>query len=557
MLTNHQSPVRWKRVLDLPLVRQTRLLPAAQADSGLGKTARTSQPRRLGMFAGIGAVVFVLGTAFQGALIAFGDGRTASYLWQAVFSIELSFALNRWLTWRDRHFSLGGALLKWNTQKFALSVPNVITYAWLVRLGMNWLVANVLLTAVFTIANYVGANIWSFRAMHLARHEVAPRQGLGEPIDASHIEVAPLPVDLAPEVSVVIPVKQSQRTIRATVECLLTQDYPALAEIIVVGDVGDPTWDALTGLTDPRLVIIERQEIPGQREPAIKRKTGLRKARGEILALVDSDIMMDRNWLSHGVGLLLAQQGGVVCGGMRSAEDTFWGRFVDRNTIAAKTPRVPRSYNVTARNFGRHGRKPPITANTIMTRDVYDACPMDHTWAYGYEDYEWFWRIAKSDHQILYAAGLNGAHHHRRSFRALCLEYEVSARGCAEFIRAHPESPLSKKRRLQAVVLPLAALTAVACAVAAVQAGYAIPVMGLALLVAGFMTVWEVIRARRLEAVAYPLAALALGMWFTTHLGLRLFSRRADVSNLSAGSGQGTSLAGYVPPLLVDDDVIN
>src|SRR5580704_746922 len=98
LLTNHQSPVRWKRVLDLPLTRQKRPLPAAQADSDPGKTARTSQPRRLGMFAGIGAVVFVLGTAFQGALIAFGDGRTASYLWQAVFSIELSFALNRWLT---------------------------------------------------------------------------------------------------------------------------------------------------------------------------------------------------------------------------------------------------------------------------------------------------------------------------------------------------------------------------------------------------------------------------------------------------------------------------
>src|SRR5215469_6598578 len=67
------------------------------------------------------------------------------------------------------------------------------------------------------------------------------------------IQTAPLPVDLAPTVSVVIPVKHSQRTIRATVDCLLRQDYPALTEIIVVGDVGDPTWAALLDVSDPRL----------------------------------------------------------------------------------------------------------------------------------------------------------------------------------------------------------------------------------------------------------------------------------------------------------------
>src|SRR5215469_686340 len=293
------------------------------------------------------------------------------------------------------------------------------------------------------------------RKMHLSRSRA--------PIDA-----APLPVDLAPAVSVVIPVKHSQRTIRATVDCLLAQDYPGLVEIIVVGDVGDPTWDALLEVSDPRLAIVEHEDVPGQLEPAIKRDIGLRKARGEILALVDSDIMMDADWLTHAVALLVAQEGGVVAGGMRAAEDTFWGRFVDRNMIAAKTPRVPSSYMVTARNFGRVGRKPPITANVIMTRDVYDHCPVDHTWGFGYEDYEWFWRIAESGHQILYATGLTGAHHHRRTFRALCREYTVSAHGCAAFIRAYPECPLSKKRRLQAVLLPLAGLTGVVCAAMAV-----------------------------------------------------------------------------------------
>jgi len=325
-----------------------------------------------------------------------------------------------------------------------------------------------------------------------------------------------------PEVSVVIPVKNSQRTIRTTVDALLTQDYPALAEIIVVGDVGDQTWQALADVTDPRLVIIEQEQMPGRREPADKRDAGLRKARGQILALVDSDINMDQDWLSRGVTLLTEQQGGVVCGGMRAITDSFWTRFVDGNTLAAKTPRVPRSYQVTTAHFGGHRRKPPVTANVLLSRDVYDDCPMDETWGYGYEDYEWFWRIARSGHRILYAAGLDGAHHHRRSFRALAGEYRVSAEGCAHFIRAYPDCPLARKRRVQAVLLPLAGAGALAATAGVVVAGYGMILLVTASAAAATLAVREVILTRRLEGIGYVAAGLALGTLFVFSLSWRL-----------------------------------
>jgi hypothetical protein len=325
-----------------------------------------------------------------------------------------------------------------------------------------------------------------------------------------------------PDVSVVIPVKNSQHTIRSTVVALLAQDYPALAEVIIVGDVGDHTWQALADITDPRLVIIEHEEIPGKREPATKRDVGLRKASGQILALVDSDINMDRDWLSRGVTLLADQRGGIVCGGMRAVNNTFWSRFVDGNTLAAKTPRVPKSYRVTEGNFGKHGRKPPITANVLMARNVYDDCPMDDTWSYGYEDYEWFWRVVSTGHEILYAAGLDGAHHHRQSFRALVREYQVSAHGCANFIHAYPDSPLAQKRRRQAVLLPPLAVAAVAGAAAAIASGSQVTLLIAASVAAAALVTREVALARRLEAVAYVLPGLALGSLFVFSLGWRL-----------------------------------
>ena len=501
------------------------------------------QLRRLGMFSGIGAVVFVVGTAFQWALIRAGMGSTASYIWQAVVSIELSFALNRFFTWRDRHVDLFGAFAKWNAQKFALSVPNVAAYYLLIWLGMNWLVANVLLTIGFTVINYAGAHLWSFRGIHLPRHRAKGRPQVSAVlVGASAGAVEPvLPAGVLPEVSVVIPVKNSQRTILKTVNSLLAQDYAALTEVIVVGDVGDPTWQALEGVRDPRLIIIEHEEIPGRLEPAIKRDVGLRKATGDLLALSDSDIIMDPDWLSRGVALLVAQRGGVVCGGMRSAENSFWGRFVDGNSLAAKTPRVPHSYRVTARNFGKYGRKPPITANALMTRQVYDECPMDDSWPYGYEDYEWFWRIAKAGHQIFYAAGLTGAHHHRRSFRALAWEYRVSARGCAHFIQAHPDSPLARKRQSQAAMLPLAGLAFLGGAGIAAFSGYGRLMMIVTALAACGLALREVLRARSVEAVVYPVAGFALGTLFTLDLG-----RHLAVSGVT-GAGLRPSLAPMPP----------
>jgi succinoglycan biosynthesis protein ExoA len=318
-----------------------------------------------------------------------------------------------------------------------------------------------------------------------------------------------------PTVSIVIPCKNSTRTIRATVEALLHQDYPALGEVILVGDIDDPTWTALMGITDPRLMVLEQGPTPGRRDPNVKRHRGICAASGEVLGLVDSDIVMDPDWLSKAVTMLQAQGSGLVAGGMRSIHDTFWGRFVDHNGLAAKTPRLPRPYQVTAENFGRRGHKPPITANAVFTRDMYEQCALDERWAFGYEDYEWFWRLAKAQHAILFSNDLTAAHHHRRSFRGLAREYRQAADGCAHYMRVHPDSPLARKRLRQLSLLPTVAMVGLAGLAVAFLSGYSVAATVLLVVAAVLVTAWEVIRVRSAEAVAYPVIELALGLVFT------------------------------------------
>jgi hypothetical protein len=199
---------------------------------------------------------------------------------------------------------------------------------------------------------------------------------------------------------------------------------------------------------------------------------------------------------------------------MTSIHDSFWGRFVDGTRMAAKTPRIPQSYLVTKENFGRHGRKPPVTANIIFSRQLYEDCPPDARWAYGYEDYEWFWRVVRARNTILFSSELRGHHHHRRGLRPLCREYLRSADGCARFVRRHPTCPLARKRLLQALLLPVAALVMAGTeAAAAVVAGPLLPLLGTGLM-AAVAAVWEYAHQRNPEALAYPLINGILGSVF-------------------------------------------
>ena len=201
---------------------------------------------------------------------------------------------------------------------------------------------------------------------------------------------------------------------------------------------------------------------PGMRDANFKRDAAIRMLSGELIMLVDSDVVLPPDWLSRAVAALGDSGASCVTGGLKSIHDSFWGRYTDSTWIGAKTPRITQSYMVTSTDFGVRGRKPPITANTLFTRELYERCPIDPSWSHGsYEDYEWFWRATRAGYEIFVCQELFGWHHHRRGLRALAKEYRRSSRGCAYFVRAHPDCPLAKRRRRQVVILPLAGIAAI------------------------------------------------------------------------------------------------
>jgi putative flippase GtrA len=228
----------------------------------------------------IGGVLFLAGLTFQAALTSgLHVPSILSYVAQAVLSVEASFLLNRWLTWRKRATAFWPSFGRYNLQKTITVAANLLLYAGLLRLGMNYLIANVLLTAVFTIVNYIGGDRFVFTPGNVDAEPLAAasvdsyQDGPRSMASAGRLSMAgavgyqdfpeltettmPLPgirhqhtpeltesAQALPTVSVVIPCRDNHKTIRAAVVSLLRQDYPELREIILIGSPVDATGRA-------------------------------------------------------------------------------------------------------------------------------------------------------------------------------------------------------------------------------------------------------------------------------------------------------------------------
>src|SRR5438132_3254976 len=98
-----------------------------------------------------------------------------------------------------------------------------------------------------------------------------------------------------PAVSVIVPTFQRREYVVRAVGSVLAQTYEDFELIVVDDGSTDGTGEALAGL-DGRLRYLWQEN----RGTGAARNTGLRLARGEIVAFLDSD----NRWLPHHLGIV-------------------------------------------------------------------------------------------------------------------------------------------------------------------------------------------------------------------------------------------------------------
>ena len=109
--------------------------------------------------------VFAAGLLIQVLLVRYaGMGHVPSYIAQTIASVQMSFLLSRFLTWRDRDVAILPALGRFNMQQLIVTGLGMAGYAGLEQLGMNYIVANVAVTAVLTPVSFFSSHKWSLMA---------------------------------------------------------------------------------------------------------------------------------------------------------------------------------------------------------------------------------------------------------------------------------------------------------------------------------------------------------------------------------------------------------
>ena len=117
---------------------------------------------RLAVFAANGMNVFAVGLLIQVVLVRYmGMGHVPSYIVQTIVSVQLSFLLSRFVTWRDRDVAMLSALARFNMQQLTVTGLGMAGYAGLEHLGVNYITANVAVTAVLTPVSFLSSHRWS------------------------------------------------------------------------------------------------------------------------------------------------------------------------------------------------------------------------------------------------------------------------------------------------------------------------------------------------------------------------------------------------------------
>ncbi len=277
---------------------------------------------------------------------------------------------------------------------------------------------------------------------------------------------------MRPSVSVVMPVVNEERHLRAAVQRVLDQDYPGPLDVtLAVGPSRDGTADVAQALAR------EFDRVRVVPNPSGATPAGLNAAitasAGEIVVRVDGHAMIPNDYVRVAVEVL-QRTGADNVGGVMAAEGI--GDF-ERAVAAAMTSR----FGVGDASFHVGGEEGPALT-------VYLGCfrrsALERVGGYDEsmeraQDWELNLRIRESGGVVYFTPSLHVTYRPRHSLRALARQYHDYGRWRREVARRHP-STLSVRYLAAPVTVAVVGLGVMVSAVAAIGGRQGLALAGLA-----------------------------------------------------------------------------
>lgn len=208
-------------------------------------------------------------------------------------------------------------------------------------------------------------------------------------------------------VSIVAPAYNEGENIRPCVNSLKAQDFPKERfEIIIVDNNStDNTLEIIKGLD----VIHTIENRKGRGEA---RNAGIRMAKGDIIALIDSDCVAERNWLSHIVSAFADPNIGCVAGEIVAVENensSMLERYLIKKGHLSQKEHVEHPFCPYA-----------ATANAAYRRDVFNKIGLFAEKMSSEEDADLSWRMQLfTDYRVAYVPEAVVFHPYEASLKEL------------------------------------------------------------------------------------------------------------------------------------------
>jgi len=239
------------------------------------------------------------------------------------------------------------------------------------------------------------------------------------------------------EVSIVIPSRNSQRTIEKTIASIFANDYPkSKYEVIVVDSSEDASYLEKFKI---RLIKIKPTK---ERIANLQRNVGAKAARGRFVLYTDSDCIVPRNWIKTIVKNFADGDIAVVGGGV-TTKGNLYDTYM-QNAIKPATRSFEETEVTTKDNF--HKRMWPLGANQAYRKEVLEKVGYFNEKIQFYEEVDVLWRIVSRGYKVVSVPGITVKHSYNKNFLGVMKTYFRYGRGCGYFCMRYPTSKFAARR---------------------------------------------------------------------------------------------------------------
>lgn len=342
-------------------------------------------------------------------------------------------------------------------------------------------------------------------------------------------------MNAAVTVSVVIPARDSQDTVRRTIESLAHQTRKPDEVIVVVGN-GDLTRTAIEDYINDGFVRVMEVDPPAHivRDAHWKRREGARIANGDVIFFTDSKVILEEHAIQR-ILELMDQYGVMVVAGIVPAwpeqASSFLAKVQDKGLVQ-NNPDFPDVGFLTKENFGRTESLPGMGAFS-MSRLAFERIQDDFgvefsATAPSYDDYVTAWLLVREGISVLTTNKIVGYHKHRLVLSEYLTQISRSGLGAVAMKFQYPDCPYGKRRLIQVLaILGLTATSLITAATLILAFGF-LAILGMAAFAIGcyfILGIANTIKAKDIWGFLIPFVTALLILTFTLHFTKGLVKR--------------------------------